>query len=160
MAQLVERSLLKPEVSSSNPVISKSLFYIEHLFTVNCVLKTRKLRKRGQGWPIKKNHATNLHPDKLKWEVNCNRCKFVLSSSLRISDQSWRKPVTAKGVLVSSDCQASHWLCFCSGIGQSVCSPWSCLHSSSLETVAKASLSVCFSFFRSKTDFFVFFFFL
>ena len=29
---------------SSNPVIGKSLFYIEHLFTVNCVLKRQKKR--------------------------------------------------------------------------------------------------------------------
>ena len=40
VAQLVERSLLIPEVRGSNPVIGKK--YIEHLFTVNCVLKRRK----------------------------------------------------------------------------------------------------------------------
>ena len=40
VAQLVEQSLPIPEVRGSNPVISKNLFiYIEHLFTVNCVLK-------------------------------------------------------------------------------------------------------------------------
>ena len=36
VAQLVERSLPIPEVRGSNPV------YIEHLFTVNCVLKRQK----------------------------------------------------------------------------------------------------------------------
>ena len=41
VAQLVERSLPTPEVRCSNPVIGKNLF-IEHLFTVNCVLKRRK----------------------------------------------------------------------------------------------------------------------
>ena len=107
--------------------------------------------------------GANLYPDKFAPREIVMGSKFVLSSSLRISDhahQSCRRLVRAKGVLIGSGCRASHWLCFCSGIGQSVCSPWSCLHSSSLETVAKASLSVCFSFFRSKTDFFVFFFFL
>ena len=41
VAQLVERSLPIPEVRGSSPVIGKNL-YIEHLFTVNCVLKRRK----------------------------------------------------------------------------------------------------------------------
>ena len=36
VAQLVERSLLLPEVCGSNPVIGK--IYIEHLFT--CLLST------------------------------------------------------------------------------------------------------------------------
>ena len=40
VAELVERSLPLPEVRGSNPVIGKNLFiYIEHLFTVNCVLE-------------------------------------------------------------------------------------------------------------------------
>ena len=42
VAQLVERLLPIPEVRGSNPVIGKNLFYIEHLFTVNCVLKRQK----------------------------------------------------------------------------------------------------------------------
>ena len=43
VAQLVERSLPIPEVRGSNPVIGKNLFiFIEHLFTVNCVLDRRK----------------------------------------------------------------------------------------------------------------------
>ena len=41
VAQLVERLLPVPEVRGSNPVIGKNLF-IEHLFTVNCVLKRQK----------------------------------------------------------------------------------------------------------------------
>ena len=43
VAQLVERSFLIPEVRGSKPVIGKNLFiHIQHLFTVNCVLKRRK----------------------------------------------------------------------------------------------------------------------
>ena len=43
VAQLVERSIPKPEVRGSNPVIGKKIIlYIEHLLTVNCVLKRRK----------------------------------------------------------------------------------------------------------------------
>ena len=55
MAQLVERSPPTPGVRSSNPVISK--IYIEHLFTVNCIEKTKIKEKRGREWPIfnKKN---------------------------------------------------------------------------------------------------------
>ena len=48
VAQLVERSLLIPEVRGSNPVIGKYLL-IEHLFSVNCIKKTK----------IKKNEAGN-----------------------------------------------------------------------------------------------------
>ena len=50
VAQLVERLLPIPEVRGSNPVIGKILFlYIEHLFTVNCVLKRRKIKKNRPG---------------------------------------------------------------------------------------------------------------
>ena len=42
LAQLVEWSLPIPEVRSSIPVIGKIYLYIEHLFTVNGVLKRRK----------------------------------------------------------------------------------------------------------------------
>ena len=42
VAQLVEWLLLIPEIRGSNPVISKKYVYIEHLFTVNCVLKRQK----------------------------------------------------------------------------------------------------------------------
>ena len=55
VAQLVERSLPIPKVHGLNPVISK--IYIEHLFTVNCIEKTKIKEKRGREWPIfnKKN---------------------------------------------------------------------------------------------------------
>ena len=46
VAQLVERLLLTPEVCSSNPVIVK--ISIEHLFTVNCIEKT-KVKKKVTG---------------------------------------------------------------------------------------------------------------
>ena len=39
VAQLVEWSLPIREGHGLNPVIGKNLYYIEHLFTVNCVLK-------------------------------------------------------------------------------------------------------------------------
>ena len=42
VAQLVERSFPIPEVRGSYPVIGKNLFFIENLFTFNCVLKRRK----------------------------------------------------------------------------------------------------------------------
>ena len=46
MAQLVEQSLAIPEVRGSNPVIGK--IYIEHLFPVNCIEKT-KIKKKEAG---------------------------------------------------------------------------------------------------------------
>ena len=60
MAQLVERSLPIPEVSSSNPVIGK--IYIEHCFTVNCIEKTKIKKKRpGTAHFFKKNTITSLY---------------------------------------------------------------------------------------------------
>ena len=44
VTQMVELSLPIPEVHSSNPVIGK--FYIEHLFTVNCIERTKVKKKR------------------------------------------------------------------------------------------------------------------
>ena len=44
MAQLVERSLLIPKVRGSNLVIGK--IYVGHLFTVNCIEKTKIKKKR------------------------------------------------------------------------------------------------------------------
>ena len=44
VAQLEVRSLPIPEVPSSNPVVGK--IYIEHLFTVNCIEKTKIKKKR------------------------------------------------------------------------------------------------------------------
>ena len=49
VAQLVERSLPLPEVRGSNPVIGKIYLYIEHFFTVNCVLKKMKIKKKRPG---------------------------------------------------------------------------------------------------------------
>ena len=46
MAQLVEQPPLIPEVHRPNPVIGK--IYIPHLFTVNCIEKT-KIMKTGPG---------------------------------------------------------------------------------------------------------------
>ena len=49
MAQLVERLLPIPEVFGSNPVIGKIL-YIENLFTLNCIEKTKiKKKEAGKG---------------------------------------------------------------------------------------------------------------
>ena len=47
VAQLVERSLPKPEVRGSNPFIGK--IYIEHLFTFNYIEKT-KIKKKEAGY--------------------------------------------------------------------------------------------------------------
>ena len=58
VAQLVERLLPIPQVHGSNPVISKKL-YIEHLFTVNYIEKT-KMKKSRLEWPILKNKNTHL----------------------------------------------------------------------------------------------------
>ena len=44
VAQMEERSLLIPEGRGSNPVIGK--IYNEHLFTVNCIEKTKRKKKR------------------------------------------------------------------------------------------------------------------
>ena len=43
VAQLEERLLPIPEVRGSYPVID---FYMEHLFTVNCIVKTKIKKKR------------------------------------------------------------------------------------------------------------------
>ena len=55
MAQLVEWSLLTPEVHDSNPVIGKLLSDI-YLFTVNCIEKMKIKKKRpGMAHFLKKN---------------------------------------------------------------------------------------------------------
>ena len=46
-AQLAEWSLPIPEVCSFNPVIVKNA--VEHLFTVNCIGKTKRKRKKRPG---------------------------------------------------------------------------------------------------------------
>ena len=55
MGQLVEQSLPIPEVHALNPVIGK--FYIEHLFTVNCIEKTKIKKKVARNGLFKKNIA-------------------------------------------------------------------------------------------------------
>ena len=55
MGQLVERPLPIPEVRALNPVIGK--FYIEHLFTVNCIEKTKIKKKVARNGLFKKNIA-------------------------------------------------------------------------------------------------------
>ena len=52
VAQLVEWSLPIPKVHSSNPVIGK--IYIEQLFTINCIKKT-KINKKRPGMAHLKN---------------------------------------------------------------------------------------------------------
>ena len=50
VAQLVERLLPIPEVRGSIPVIRNFFIYIEQLlYTVNCVLKRRKIKKKRPG---------------------------------------------------------------------------------------------------------------
>ena len=46
VAQLAEQSLPIPEVRGSNLVIGKNV-YIEHLFTVNCIEKTKIKEKEA-----------------------------------------------------------------------------------------------------------------
>ena len=47
VAHLVERSLPKPNVCGSNPVISK--IYLEQVFAVNCIEKTKTEKKKDPG---------------------------------------------------------------------------------------------------------------
>ena len=59
VAQLVEQSLPIPEVCGSNPVISKNLYlYWTFLFTVNWVLKRRKIKKKRPGVAHLKKHVS------------------------------------------------------------------------------------------------------
>ena len=57
VAQLVEQSPPTPEIRSSNPIIGKT--FIEQLFNVNSVEKT-KIKKKRQGMAhfVKKYHGT------------------------------------------------------------------------------------------------------
>ena len=50
VAQLVERLLPIPEVRAWNPMISK--IYIEHLFIVNCIVKTKIKKKEAGNGPF------------------------------------------------------------------------------------------------------------
>ena len=56
VAELVEQSLLIPEVRSSNLVIRK--IYFEHFFSVNCIKKTKIKKKEAGEWPIFKKHSS------------------------------------------------------------------------------------------------------
>ena len=48
VAQLVERLLPISDVRRLNPIINK--IYIEHLFTVNCIEKTKKKTRPGMAY--------------------------------------------------------------------------------------------------------------
>ena len=50
MAQLVERSLPRPEIGGSNRLIGK--IYIEYLFSVNCYEKTEIKEKEDGNDPF------------------------------------------------------------------------------------------------------------
>ena len=59
VAQLVEWSLAIPEPHGSNPVIGK--IYMEHVFSVNCIEKT-KIKKKRPGLAFLKNiNCTTTH---------------------------------------------------------------------------------------------------
>ena len=60
LAQLVERSLPTPQVHGSNPVVG-NLLYVEYLFTINCIEKTKIKNNRPA---IKKTQyvLVNRHP--------------------------------------------------------------------------------------------------
>ena len=58
VVQLVKPLLLILEVHGSNPVIGK--IYVEHLFTVNCIEKTKIKKKRpGMAYLFKKSFAAS-----------------------------------------------------------------------------------------------------
>ena len=61
MAWLVEHLLPAPEVRGSKPVFGK--IYIEHLFTVNCIEKTKIRKKEARNGSFKKScwyHRRNI----------------------------------------------------------------------------------------------------
>ena len=58
MAQLVERVLSIPEVRGLNQVIGKNL-YIEQLFNVKCIEKTKIKEKEAGNGPLEKNISNN-----------------------------------------------------------------------------------------------------
>ena len=49
VAQLAEGSLPIPEVRGSNPTFGE---FEEHLFTVNCIEKTKIKKKEAEEWSI------------------------------------------------------------------------------------------------------------
>ena len=56
VAQLADRSPPTPEIRGSNRQT-----FIEHLFIVNCVEKTKIKKERGQEWPIFQQLSTDKH---------------------------------------------------------------------------------------------------
>ena len=60
VAQLVEWLLAIPEVRGSNPVIGK--IYMEHLFPVNCIEKTKIKKEAGNVAFFKKNRGQSFKP--------------------------------------------------------------------------------------------------
>ena len=62
VAQLVEWSLLIPDVRGLNPVIGNYL-YIEHLFTVNCIEKTKIKKKEARNGPFLKDYFFFTHKE-------------------------------------------------------------------------------------------------
>ena len=63
VAQLVERSLLTPEIRGSNPDIGKVL-------STNCTIEKTKIKKKRPEWPnLKKNLLESHSPN------NCEKLK-------------------------------------------------------------------------------------
>ena len=58
VAQVVEQPLPIPEVRGSNPLIGKNL-YIEQLFNVKCIEKTKIKEKEAGNGPLEKTFLTN-----------------------------------------------------------------------------------------------------
>ena len=70
--QLVERSLAIPEARGSNPVIGK--IYIEHLFIVNCIVKTKINKKEaGNGSFLKKRGRKGVGKNNQRTDIQTNR---------------------------------------------------------------------------------------
>ena len=72
VAQLIEQALPIPEVHGSNLVIGKKL-YIEHLFTVNCIEKTKIKEKEAGNGPFKKNYCITSFSNKNVAMIHCDQ---------------------------------------------------------------------------------------
>ena len=77
VAQLEVRSLPIPEVPSSNPVVGK--IYIEHLFTVNCIEKT-KIKKKRPGMAHTNNRTGALWSISTIVNYSCTVGNFLVST--------------------------------------------------------------------------------
>ena len=97
VAHLVERSLPIPEVRSSNPDIGK--FYIEHLFTISCIEKTKIKKKRPvmshnqKTFSWRKTKFLTVVVDDKKWlmiitHLRHKKCFFSLCSKLFLKRRS------------------------------------------------------------------------